>query len=274
MEDKFYYHKELRWLEPNEITIDENLRFYQARERTDLEHTIKESKFMEPITVCYEEGKYILLNGFDRMGIVSKNKLTAKIPTWVLLDMLSDVQKKKFIVDLAKQKQKTYVDYMNEYHLYNSMIPNEQGQKMDGKNRHKLIASMMGLSTSQLSKLLRIDKASPVLLAAVDNEHITLSKAEQQAKEILRKQRGESTDADSEAHDDKEIDINKAPLTHCPSCNRPLTDIKWDDLPDMFSFKKDETNSQTTWMEPLDNDNTKTNSNNNQTKNTSDGEKD
>lgn len=253
MQNKFQYHKELRWLKLNEITILEDYRIYTPRERTDLELSIKDSGLHEPLTAVHETEKIILLNGFDRMDtLLKKEQPDLVVPVWVILDPLTDSQKKKLILDLARQKQKTYVDYMNEYHLYDSLIPNEQGKNMGGKNRHKLIALMIGISTSQLSKLLRIDKVSPSLLSAVDHEHLTLSAAEQRCKEIIRNGR-ERDPHNTHAelfNPDKSIDVSKA-LTHCPACNRPLTTIDFDGIQDLFIFKRDETNSQIDWKQPL-----------------------
>jgi hypothetical protein len=251
MQEKFKYHKELRWLLPSEIVVKEELRFYPPRLRTDLEHSLSESKFIVPLTAILEAGQNILLDGFDRFDIVHQKGMQDKIPVWVILDPMTDQEKRKLIVDLAKQKQKNYVDYMNEYHFYSSIIPNEQGKQMGGKNRHKLIALLMGISTSQLSKLLRIDSVSPELLAAVDHEHLTLSQAEQRAKEKKRSGGRDARNTHPQLFNpDKKIDMTP-PLDKCPSCHRPLTTVKWEDLPAMFDFKKDESNSQTTWLEPI-----------------------
>lgn len=251
MQEKFKHHKELRWLLPGEIKVKEELRFYPPRKRTDLEHSIAESKILEPFTTILEGGQIILLNGFARYDIILQTGVQDKIPVWVILDPMSDVQKRQLQIELAKQMQKYYVDYINEYNHYNTIVPKNQGKKTEGKNRHKLIALMMGISTSQLSKLLHIHKIDPDLLAAVDHEHMTLSQAEQRAKE--KKRNGTKDARNTHArlfNPDKQIDMTP-PLDNCPSCHRPLTTIKWEDLPTLFSFKKDESNSQTTWLQPM-----------------------
>lgn len=256
MQENFQHKKELHWLKPGEITIREEYRLYAPRERTDLIHSIPESGVHEPLTALLENPNINLLNGFDRMDVInSQNLQEIKIPVWVILDPLSEDQRKKLILDLGRQKQKTKTDYAKEFELYDSIIPNEQGKNMGGHNRYKLIAGLMGISTSQLSQILRIQKAMPSLLQEVDNGHRTLSDAEQKAKQINReKKQGEAGDkSDGINSPGKKVDMEPI-IDVCPTCKRKLSETDWKDLPGMFPFKRDETNNQTDWMEPITNE--------------------
>lgn len=251
MQENFHYKKELRWLLPQELTIRDEYRLYAPRERTDLSHSIPESGIIQPLTTVAEDELNILLDGFDRHGL-STVFPDVKIPVWVITDQLTEMQKKKLILDLGRQKQKTKTDYLKEYEVYNTIVPNEQGKTKGGHNRHKLIAGMIGISTSQLSQILMINKARPSLLVEVDNDHRTLSEAQQVAKQIKRERKNVEAAEKSEgiSSPGKKVDM-KPKFDVCPTCHRRLSETDWGDVPSMFPFKRDETNNQTNWLEPI-----------------------
>lgn len=254
MQINFNYKKELRWLLPHEITINQDYRIYAPRERTDLINSIPESGIIEPLTSVEQDEKIILLNGHDRHSICIQ-KPDVKIPVWIITDSLSEEQKKKLILDLGRQKIKTKSDLAKEFELYDSIIPNNQGQRKGGHNRHKLIAGLMGISTSHLSQILRIKKQSPSLLTEVDNGHRTLSDAEQVAKR-LKKENHQKEDEAAGANikpPGKKIEMNPS-IDVCPTCHRPFGDMNWKEIPELFTYKRDDTNNQQNWLEPLTDD--------------------
>jgi hypothetical protein len=251
-EHNFKIKKVLRWIKVSDLVINPEYRIYQPRERADLK-SIKTDEVIEPFTGLFENDAVTLINGFDRYDAIMRMGMPDMIvPVWVITDTLTPDQVNKLILDLSRQKQKTHHDYVIEYKLYDSIIPTHQGVKQEGPTRHKVIAGLMGISTSQLSKLLMINEVKPTLLQEVDHGHRTLAGAEQKAKEIKRqlpeaKEKKESRQLDLGKH----VDIAGAD-TVCPTCKRPFGEMDWKDLPGFFTFKRDETNNQTTWLEPLD----------------------
>jgi len=253
MKETFQHKKNLQWLLPAEFKVVDEYRIYAPRERTDLSHSIDESHIIEPFTAIKVNDEIVLINGFDRFDVINAKALTElKIPTWVIEEPLSTVQVKKLILDLGRQKQKTYSDYLSEFEIYNMVVPNEQGKKLGGHNRFKIIAALMGISPTQLSKLQRINSVRPTLISQVDNGHATLVQAEQKAKQIKREQRQETEKQSSNnvSNAGKVVDMNQKYHT-CPTCKRPLSEMEWKDLPDYFTYKRDESNNQTDWLQPL-----------------------
>ncbi len=255
MQNNFKINKELRWIKVSELVINPEYRIYKARKRTALK-TIKNNFIIQPLTGIEIPPHVVLLDGHDRYDTIYEFGMQDKlVPIWVVIDPLTPKQIKEFILELGKHKRKTNLDYMAEYELYNSIIPNQQGKKQEGPYRHQLIADEMDISTTQLSKLLMINEINPTLLQEVDHGHRTLAGAEQKAKEIKRqlpeaKEKKESRQLDLGKH----VDIAGAD-TVCPTCKRPFGEMEWKDLPGFFTFKRDETNNQTTWLEPLDENN-------------------
>lgn len=253
MQENFQIKKALEWLLPSEFKIVDEYRIYAPRERTDLSATIDESHIIEPFTAIRVAGGTILINGFDRhRQVIEKNLNSLKIPTWVITEELSDKQIKKLILDLSRYKKKTYQDQLVEYRLYDELIPNEQGKRLGGHNRHKLIANLIGISPSQLSTLLRIDNVRPSLITEVDNQHRTLSDAQQKAKEIKQAvKKKDNEHKHSVAAVGKPINVTQTSFDVCPTCNRPLSDIQPEELPGIFNYKRPEDDNHTEWMAPL-----------------------
>lgn len=264
MKENFQHKKELKWMPAFALNIKPGHRIYTPRARTDLQSSIPESKIIQPFTAKQQVDGIDLLDGFDRYDTLAKsNLLHIDVPVWVITDELTDVQTKKLILDLGRQKQKTNTDYLVEYEIYNQVVPNEQGKKLGGHNRHKLIAGLMGISTGKLSQILRISKVDKSLIQQVDHGHATLAEVEQEAKKIKRENPEKFPKKESRVVDyGKKVDIAEAATACCPTCKRPFTDMEYKDLPEYFTHGRDETNNQTDWLEPLQEESESTESDN------------
>ncbi len=270
MQNNFQINKTLVWLELSNIHKCEDYRVYNSKFDKGLNTSIKLNNVIEPFTVIKKMKKYILINGFRRHDyleeISSGDKL---VPVWVITDDLTEAQIQMLILDLARVRQKGYVEILNEYHLYNKLLPNNQGKKNVEKYRSKDIADRIGTSVSTLRRLLKIDRIKPSLLTAVDSGVITLKKAEVDAKTIERERNKADEKFDNEEVDDdfsndedsgqdqprtvkrsykdKLIDLNILPEC-CPTCNRNFSNITWDEIPKIFNKKRKPEENQVDWL--------------------------
>jgi hypothetical protein len=248
VEVKFAHKRELRYVPVSAIMVDETYRIHPASERTDLEATIPKVGIVEPLTCVQESKKIILLNGFDRRDVIIKLLgPDTMVPVWVITEKLTDKEKKAYILYHGQQRKKTKVQIIGEYHMWNQVLPNNQGKDTGGGNRYKLIANYLGISSSQLSNLLMVDKCEPSLLVAVDNGHESMANAMERCKQ----KRAAAKNGGNKNGGPPSKDINlDAPHDKCPTCNRPFHDLDWKDLPALFDYKR--TEDDTTWMEPIE----------------------
>lgn len=254
------HNRELKWVAITDCHPHEGHKVYASQDRRDLELSVGKSGVIQPFTGFTQEGNVLIIDGRERLK-AAKTQLPSdyKVPVWVITDPLTDAEIKWLILDIERTRKKTYVDIMNEYHLYNQLIPNRQGQKDVGKKRTQMICDLMGISTSQLNKLKRIDKIKPDLLAAVDSGLITLEGARRKADEIKRRRDRDSEpqDHDSEEessegreriYQDKGIDLTQLPDC-CPACNRGFATIQYEDIQSIFNVNRSEDEFQTDWLE-------------------------
>lgn len=238
---------------------DEEYAIYSSVERKDLDISVGKSGVIQPFTGIVKNGKTMIIDGRERLKAARKKfSPDEKVPVWVLLDSLTDSELKWLILDIERTRQRTYVDLMNEYNLYNSLIPNRQGQKDVAKDRTLLICDLMGISKSQLMKLLRIDRVSPPLLHAVDGGLITLEGARRKAEEIKRKRglddelsqpedKTEEKEGRERVYRDRVVNLFDLP-GECPSCNRRFDTIEYDDIQDIFNVNRKDGDFQTDWL--------------------------
>lgn len=253
------YHRDLRWVAVKECHPDEEYAIYGSVERKDLDISVGKSGVIQPFTGIVKDGKIVIIDGRERLkAAMDKFDEDYKVPVWVITETLTDSELKWLVLDIERTRQKTYVDLMNEYNLYNSLIPNRQGQKDVVKDRTLLICDLMGISKSQLMKLLRIDRVSPPLLHAVDGGLITLEGARRKAEEIKRKRglddelsepedKKEVKDGRDRIYRDRVVDLTNLP-DECPSCNRRFETIKYDDIQDIFNVNRKEDEFQIDWL--------------------------
>lgn len=258
----FKTQKKLKWIPIGLIHKVDNFRIYTPGTNQGLKASIQKSGVIEPLSVIVRDKKHILINGYERIEVLEQDTnfgYDFKIPVWVYQDQLTDDEIHWLVLDLAKVRKKSNVDLVNEYHLYNKLVPNNQGKKDVDQHRIDYIATMMGISVSRLKKLLSIDKVQPSLLRAVDDEVITLSNAEQKKKAIVKKRKDEEElkemqkDVDDNPveettkYHNKDVDLEALP-TCCPSCNRAFDTMTWVEIPDIFNYKRKEENKQTDWL--------------------------
>lgn len=256
---KKQYHRELRWIEIKNCRAEEDYAIYGTVKRKDLDISVGKSGVIQPFTGIIKEGKTLILDGRERLK-VAKEKFEEdyQVPVWVISETLTDSELKWLVLDLERTRKKTYLDLMSEFKLYNSLIPNRQGQRGVEKGRRQLICDLMGISTSQLKKLIKIDNINPSLLIAVENGVCTLETASRKADEIKRKSKlqpemsqEENCEEEKKGRDriyrDKEIDLNDLPDS-CPSCNRRLDTIEYDDIQEIFNVNRKDDENQTDWL--------------------------
>lgn len=262
MEMNRKYHRDLQWVAVKDCYPDEEYAIYVSVERKDLGISVGKSGVIQPFTGIVRDGNIVIIDGRERLKAArDKFDENYKVPVWIISETLTDSELKWLVLDLERTRQKNYVDLMNEYNLYNSLIPNRRGQKDVERHRTLVICDLMGISKSQLMRLLRIDKISPSLLHAVDSGLITLEGARRKADEIKRKR--EQDDLHTKPDDEKEETkgceriyrdrvIDLSDLTdECPSCNRRFETIEYDDIQDIFNVNRKDNDFQTDWLQDV-----------------------
>jgi hypothetical protein len=258
----------------NDIHIHEKYQIYNSEPDQGLNQSLMVNDVIEPLTVLKsKEEEHILINGFRRYDFMIENDPSDKmIPVWVIEQELTDDEIHMLILDLARVRQKGYAEILNEYHLYDKILPNNQGKKGVEKHRIKEIADRIGVSVSTLRRLISIDRINPALLVAVDSGIITLSKAKVDAKNIERERKkadetfeleepvegiqdeDENSDDDprsvQRSFKDKIIDLNVLPNA-CPSCNRSFYNIEWEEIPEIFNLKRKPEEAQIDWLQKI-----------------------
>jgi len=250
------YNRELRWIEIRNCEPDTEHIIYNSVERKDLNISVGKSGVIQPFTGIVTGDKVSIIDGRERLR-VAKEKFGQdhEVPVWVILDSLTDEQIKYLMLDLERTRRKTYVDRIAEYELYNKLIPNRQGQDLHGeKNRTQVICGLMGICKSQLMKLIKIDRISPTLLEAVDNDLITLEGARRKAEEIERNRKKEESEEittepviSKRRFSDKVIDLESFPRC-CPHCNNDFSTLRYEDILNRFNVNRKEDEFQTDWL--------------------------
>jgi hypothetical protein len=254
--------KELITLALIELVIQDKFRFYRKQVRSDLKLSIiRNNGAILPVLAIVRNNQYVLINGHERVEILTElYSPDHEVQVWVIENELTDNQLLDLIVDLERTRKKGYTDVMSEFSVIHRTTPNQQGQKLDGANRRKEIAERLGISLSQMNKLIRIDKASPSLLHAVDGEIITLSMAMKKAKLIEKKNDDKTDENDGESTEKKNdvkqigrvftnklVDLESLP-TCCEACHRPFSTIGWTEIPLIFNQNLKEEDQENTWL--------------------------
>lgn len=249
----------LKFVSLDKICVKEKHKLFEEQgeyNNRSLELSIQERGLKTAFTCYKKEGEYILLNGHRRYAILlQSNDAEFEVPIWLIEGELTEEDIDWFILDLAQVRKLTNRDYLNLYKKYNELVPNNRGKKDSPESRRKIIAEYVGISSSQISKLLLVDQHAPKLFRNVDDGKNTLIQAEQMAKaarsekkkrEEARDNPGSELDDDEEEKRNRVIDLESLPDC-CPSCNRTF-DITWEDIPNIFNEKRDDTNNQKDWL--------------------------
>ncbi len=250
------YNRELCWVELSKCFPDEKHVIYGPKARPDINISVSEKGILQPLT-GYEEGDRILIfDGRERLEVAKSTfPTTHKVPIWIIKDKLSDDEIHWIMLDLERTRKKNYVDILAEFYLYNSLIPSNQGKKDVENSRIQIICDLIGVSKSQLMMLQRIDKINPSLIHAVDSGVITLDSAKRKAREIEKHKDSVHEKCSDETVDegndiglgDKEVNLIALPK-QCPSCNRPFSSIRFEDIPELFSLNRKETDLERDWI--------------------------
>jgi len=241
-----------------DLCIDDAFFTYAKQEAEHHEgftKTIRDRGQHLPIIVIRTEDQLFIVDGRFRVdAIIEVHGLDHQVEVEIIEDALSITEIQWLIADLGKKRKLRYEDYVNLYFLYHDLVPNQQGQKDVDEDRHKIIARHIGISTSQLSKLLRINKVEPFLIKELDHGvtmqsvMTTVKKMEEEAAEMLKAEEEESTTTlHNTHHKDRVVDLEAVPEC-CAACNRPYN-IKWEDIPVIFNVGRDDTNDQANWLE-------------------------
>jgi hypothetical protein len=262
--------RELRFLTLGQIILDDKYAIYDRTLDSSMSKSLEDSGLLQAFTAVPKESKYLLLDGSRRIDhLMATQSPDYLIPVWVIEDELTDKEIIRLVLSLNTTRKKKYVELLNEYHAYDKVIPNNQGKSGVEKYRHELIAEYMGISVSSINKLRFIDSIKPELIIAVDEGIITLGQAHVKAKQIKyerqKNQNPEEQIADSEfdlpalsdgeedeankvrQRKDKIVDLTSLP-TLCPCCNRPFSDMTWDDINTVFNKKQTEEDTATDWL--------------------------
>ncbi|MGB1040493.1 MAG: ParB N-terminal domain-containing protein [Flavobacteriales bacterium] len=241
------------------LCTDDSFFTYSKQEAEHAEgftKTIRDRGQHLPIIAIRRDGKLYIVDGRFRVEAIleayGENHL---VDVEIIEDELTLEEIQWLIADLGKKRKLRYQDYVNLYFLYHQLVPNQQGKKDVDEDRHKLIASHIGVSTSQLSKLLRINRVDPFLITELDHGvtmqsvMTTVKKMEEEADAKRKDQEEEkesTTTLHNTHHKDRVVDLDAVPNC-CAACNRPY-DVKWEDIPVIFNVGRDETNDQEDWL--------------------------
>lgn len=276
MNEKLNLTKTLEHLLLSSISVNEAYRIYDKTPDTGINESTTRAGIINPLMVIRKEDKYILIDGFHRYDfMIEKYPGDKEVPVWIIHNEFTDDQILMLILDIDRTKKKNYIDILAEYHLYNRLIPNNQGKSNMDSGRLKIIAERIGVSTSTINRLLKVDRVKPALVHAAANGIITLDKAMTDAKAIERerKKRDEYEDDDFESSGedaledlpdsenkkmkstqdsrraivDKIIDLESI-TSCCPGCNRTLDNLTWEDIPTLFNQKRQPSEEQTDWL--------------------------
>ncbi len=242
------------------LCTDDSFFTYSKQEAEHAEgfaKTIRDRGQHLPIIAIRRDGKLYIVDGRFRVeAILEAYGEDHLVDVEIIEDELTLDEIQWLIGDLGKKRKLRYQDYVNLYFLYHYLVPNLQGQKDVDEDRHKIIARHIGISTSQLSKLLRINKVEPFLIKELDHGTTmqsvmtTVKKMEEEAAAKLNSQDEEeesSTTLHNTHHKDRVVDLDAVPNC-CAACNRPYN-IKWEDIPVIFNVGRDDTNDQANWLE-------------------------
>lgn len=249
-----------------ELSVDPKYTFHstQSDENTKgLELSIKEDGYQGVMTAVKKDDNFYLINGIRCHSILlDLHGPDFNVFVWVLDGQPTDKEIKLHILALGKVRKKSKIDLLAEFEVWDKVIPSNQGKKDVDKKRIDLISQRMGISTSLLNKLIRINKADPDLIRQLDVGDTDLKKAETRAKHkekeseknnLLDKAKPAELELNGQEplftkYKDVDVCLDDLP-TCCPTCNRQFSTITPEEIPSIFNVERKEENKQITWMQ-------------------------
>lgn len=169
--------------------------FYSLDLDSGLKSSLDEVGLLQPVTLIVRDGKLVCVDGNRRVKHLQDTMQPDELlSAWILPQSLTDDQVLFEILHIGRSRQKGCVDKLNEYHLLNKLLPNNQGKSGVDKKRDLIISEGLGYSIRTIRRLLRIDRVMPSLLAAVDADIISLSQAEAKVKKIEYEKKKQEAD--------------------------------------------------------------------------------
>ena len=247
-------------LRVGDLLVDDDFFAYSKQESNHHEgfaKTIRDRGLHLPIIVIHRDHQLYIVDGRFRVDtIIDEYGEDHEVEVEVIEEDLTLEEIQWLIADLGKTRKLRYQDLVNLYFLYHGLIPNRQGQHDVDENRHKVIARHIGISTSQLSKLLRINRVDPTQIMELDRgvSMKTVMNAIKKMEEVEEAKRKAEAEQEQENtiklhnshHKDRVVDMDAVP-ERCECCKR-FYDTKWQEIPSIFDEGRDETNSQTDWL--------------------------
>lgn len=253
--------KNLVLLTLGDLTIDPNYVIHAEQSDENslaLELSIKEDGYQGAMTAIQKDGKTIVINGNrSYQTLLNLYGTEYEVYVWVYEDEMTEEQIKLLILALGKVRKKLRTDILTEFEIWDKVIPSNQGKNDVDKKRIQKIADRIGVSTSILNKLIRINKADPDLIRQLDVGDTNLAKAEDTARKMEKEKLKSQVEADGKPvvvepdktrYADKNVDLDALP-TCCPTCNRQLSTITPEEIPSIFNVDRQEKNNQLTWMQ-------------------------
>ena len=153
-----------------------NKEIYSLSNIEDLSNSINEIGLLQPIIV---NQNYLIISGHRRYEAI-------KILGWKDVDIeikeIKEDETEIFIVHANKQRIKKASELLAEYHALRRINKKQQGKRNDltfdtrnkSVNSREEIADVIGVSGSQLGRLLYVEKHRPELIKSIDEEILTI----------------------------------------------------------------------------------------------------
>jgi DNA modification methylase len=156
-----------------------NEEIYGVVTNTDLEENIKRVGILEPL-VALKDGTVI--SGHRRLEVAKRLGLE-KIPVRYL--ELDDIDQELFLVSFNRYRTKGVTELLKEIEVLYKHYGRNQGKRTDltsvnvdrGKTTREKVAEMVGISTGNISKLLKIKERMPLLLPEIDGGKLSINQA-------------------------------------------------------------------------------------------------
>ncbi len=154
-----------------------NQEIYDLSNIDDLANSIQEMGVLQPLVI----------NQFNQ--VVSGNRRLCAIRQLGLEEVECELVQidenlvAKYLVHYNKQRVKTCKEILKEYEVLRLVVLRNNGKRNDIRVRETLSVEI-GISNSQLGKLLFIQKEHPELIALIDREILTVAQAYLQTKRL------------------------------------------------------------------------------------------
>lgn len=174
-----------------------NEQIYGVVSNTDLEENIRRLGIIEPLVVS-KEGT--LISGHRRLE-VAKTLSMEKVPVRYL--DLTALDQELFLVSFNRYRTKGVTELLKEIEVLYKHYGRNQGKRTDltsvnvdrGKTTREKIAEIVGISTGNISKLLKIKDSLPLLLPEIDAGKLSINQAYLWCNRRARQQSAITSDA-------------------------------------------------------------------------------